>query len=497
MGFLDEIKDAFLGPEDIVEGPSWKDRLQEAAYTPPSGVRITFDYEDIGYQFEHKTAAFEFPDVDGTLIQDHGVGGRRFPHRVFFWGANHDLKAKVFEAALAERGPGRLESPLYGEHTVIPVGEITRRDDLKTAANQTVFEVVFFSTLDVVFPTEQDDPANAALAALELFGSAGAAEFASSISIDSVSEEQGMLDTFNEILAQVSGELDRIAAVQEVVNDQFQELNSTINNTIDTLIAEPLDLAVATQQLIQLPGTALANISDRLNGYSNLASNIFGASDAVSDPGGPGGLGPQIDSRTGVGNDAQQPNRFHTRDLFAGNYVGGAVLSVLYTATDKGGAIATTPVNRRRADAERTGVVARGNAFLTADQAVVAAETILDQLAAFIAWRDANYKNISGGNLSAGEQADFISAPSNTDTGGALRHLQDAVSLAAGFLLDLSFSLARAKRFKVTEPRSIVDLCAELYGNVDESLDFFIDSNDFTGEELLEIPRGRLIVYYV
>jgi hypothetical protein len=313
------------------------------------------------------------------------------------------------------------------------VGDITRRDDLKTAANQTIFEFVFFSTLDVVFPTEQDDPANAALAALELFGDAGAAEFASSISIDSVSEEQGVLDTFNEILAQVSGELDKIAAVQEVVNDQFQELNSTINNTIDTLIAEPLDLAVATQQLIQLPGTALANISDRLEGYSNLAGNIFGASDSVSEPGGPGGFGPQIESRTGVGNDAQEPNRFHSRDLFASNYVSGAVLSVLFTATDQGGAIATTPVNRRRADAERTGVVARGNAFLTADQAVAAAEAILDQLAAFIAWRDANYKNISGGNLSAGEQADFISAPSNTDEGGALRHLQDAVS-RGGFL---------------------------------------------------------------
>jgi prophage DNA circulation protein len=258
MGFVDEIKDAFLGPEEIVEGPSWKDRLQEAAYTPPSGVRITFDYENINYKFAHKMAAFEFPDVDGTLIQDHGVSGRRFPHRVFFWGADHDRQALVFETALAERGPGRLESPLYGEHTVIPVGDITRRDDLKTAANQTIFEVVFFSTLDVVFPTEQDDPANAALTALELL--------------------QGLLDTFNENLDKVSGELSKIAAVQEVVNDQFEEINSTINNTIDTLIAEPLDLAYETQRLVQLPGTALANISDRLSGYGNLAANLFGLS---------------------------------------------------------------------------------------------------------------------------------------------------------------------------------------------------------------------------
>jgi prophage DNA circulation protein len=497
MGFVDEIKDAVLGPEEIDEGETWEDRLQPAAYTPPSGVRITFDYEDIQYKFAHKTSVYEFPDADGSLVQDHGAGGRRFPKRIFFSGGDYDRQAEVFEAALAERGIGLLESPLYGTHNVIPVGDITRRDDLKRQANQAVFEVVFFATIGVAYPTEQDDPASAALTALELFGDAGAAEFASSLSADSVSEQQGILDTTNDLLADVSDQLGKIAAVQEVVSDQFQEVESTINAAIDTLVAEPLDLAVATQQLIQLPGTAMANIGDRLDAYGNLAGNIFNATDSVSEPGGPGGLGPQIESRTGVGNDAQEPNKFHTRALFATSYLSGAVLSTIYTRTDKGSAIATTGVNRRVADADRTGVVARDSAFSTAAQAVAAAEALLDQLAALIAWRDANYKNISGGNLTAAEQADFISNPGNTDPAGSIRHLQDAVSLAAGFLLDLSFSLARAQRFTLQSPRSIVDLCAELYGNVDESLDFFIDSNDFTAEEIHEIPRGRSIVYYV
>jgi prophage DNA circulation protein len=497
MGFVDDLKDAVLGPEEITEGETWEDRLQPAAYTPPSGVRITFDYEAISYKFAHKTSVYEFPDADGSLVQDRGVGGRRFPWRIFLTGGDYDKQAGVFEAALAERGIAQLETPLYGTHNVIPVGDISRRDDLKRQANQAVFEVVFFKTIGVAYPDEQDDPANAALTALDLFGDAGAAEFASTLSVDSVSEEQGILDTVNGLLADVSDQLSKIAAVQEVVSDQFQEVESTINAAIDTLVAEPLDLAVATQQLIQLPGTALANISDRLTAYGNLAGNIFGASDTISEPGGPGGFGPQIESRTGVGNDAQEPNKFHARDLFAMSYVSGAVLSTLYTNTDQGSAIATTGVNRRRADAARTGVVAGDNAFSTAAQAVAAAEALLNQLAALIAWRDANYKNISGGNLSESEQANFISTPGNTDGGGAIRHLQDAVSLAAGFLLDLSFSLARAKRFKLQSRRSIVDLCAELYGNVDESLDFFINSNNFTGDEILEIPRGRDIVYYV
>ena len=40
------------------------------------------------------------------------------------------------------------------------------------------------------------------------------------------------------------------------------------------------------------------------------------------------------------------------------------------------------------------------------------------------------------------------------------------------------------------------DLDAELYGSVDDRLDFLIESNGLTGSEILELPRGRAIVYY-
>jgi len=44
----------------------------------------------------------------------------------------------------------------------------------------------------------------------------------------------------------------------------------------------------------------------------------------------------------------------------------------------------------------------------------------------------------------------------------------------------------------------VIPLVAELYGEVDAPLDFFIRSNNLTGDEiLLEIPKGREIVYYI
>ena len=53
------------------------------------------------------------------------------------------------------------------------------------------------------------------------------------------------------------------------------------------------------------------------------------------------------------------------------------------------------------------------------------------------------------------------------------------------------------RRVVLDRNRTIIDLAAELYGSVDDQLDFLINSNNLTGSEILELPRGREIVYYV
>ena len=108
------------------------------------GDRFVFDFENVNLSVDKKTTAFNFPDVDGTYVQDLGHTGLRYPLRVFFWGDNYDDISNAFLNSLLEKGIGKLEHPLYGVKDVVPFGSITRRDDLKTAANQAVFEVTFF-----------------------------------------------------------------------------------------------------------------------------------------------------------------------------------------------------------------------------------------------------------------------------------------------------------------------------------------------------------------
>lgn len=413
---------------------AWNDRIREAAYTSPSGVRTAFAYENVSKTVEKKTTGFEFPDANGTYVQDLGHTGRRYPLRVFFWGDDHDLEADAFEAALLETGDGRLEHPRYGMVDVVPFGQIKTRDDLKTAANQSILEVTFWATIGLVYPTVQSDPAAAVVAAINEYNAAASAEFETVIDLDSAVEQATFKNTYENLLGGAESGLQAIADVQDNVRSQFNAIVDSVNQGIDILVAQPLTLAFQTSLLIQAPARALTSIEARLNAYSDLASAIISGDGAVVAPSG----------------DSRSLNEFRTNDLYASGYVTGSVVSVLNMQ------------------------------FVTKADAIRAAEAILEQFQAVAAWRDDNFRSLS-----------------EVDTGAAYQQLQEAVALAAGFLVDISFSLKQERGIILTRNRTIIDLSAELYGAVDSELDFFISSNNLSGSEILELPKGREIVYYV
>jgi hypothetical protein len=446
MGLIQNIKDIW-NPPTRETAPPWEDRLLlEAAYTSPSGNRLTFDYEDVSYELDKKTAAFEFPDAGGTYVQDNGTTGRRYPLRLFFWGDNYDIEADGFLALLKETGPGVLEHPAYGIQDVVPFGSIRRRDDLKTAANQAVYEVVFWDTIGTAYPLNQSDPKSDVEAALAAYNAAAAAQFARQLAANSAIEKISVIDQFNQLLDKVEGTLGAIADAQQDVADEFQAVVDSINRGIDVLIGAPLTLAFQTKILLQAPARAVASIQANLDAYGNLASDIFG-----------------LDTAEPNGNDSQNTNAFHTNELYASGYVTGSVVSTL--------------------NAE----------FASRPEALAAAEAVLTQMEAYNQWIDDNYTAI-------GATGSGVSEDSTIDTGDGYQHLQEAAALVAGFLVQISFTLKQERRIVLDRDRSLIELAAEIHGETyEDEIDFLIQSNNLSGDEILSpgLVRGTEFVYYV
>ena len=410
---------------------AWTDRLKEAAYISPSGERYTFEFENVSNSRNKKTTEFDFPDVDGTYVQESGSTGRSFPLRCIFWGADYDQEAEAFDEALFEVGTGKLEHPVYGTVDVVPTGTVTRRDDLKTAANQAIIEVTFMSTIGLIYPSAQNDPASEVIAAVDAFNTSLAGEFEDNIGLDTEVEKATFKNKYNAFLDQVENGLGAVADTVAEVQSEFNAINDSINRGIDVLIGQPLTLAFQTMQLIQAPARAFALITAKLDAYKNLATSIIS----------------NADGSTSVSTTSLD---FYTKDLYAATHVTGAVLSTV------------------------------NNQFATRVDAIEAAAAVLEQFDAVSAWKDEN-----------------LTALSAIDTGAAYQQLQAAVALTAGYLVEVSFSLKQERRIVLDRSRTIVDLTAELYGSVDDNLDFLIASNDFSGSEILELPKGKEVVYYV
>ena len=426
---------------------SWEDRLNQAAYTPPSGGRLTFDFENVSRVFDKKGTAFEFPDFDGTFIQTTGSSGRRFPLIAIFWGENHDLEANVFDAALLENGIGKLEHPLYGTVNVVPFGSITQRDDLKTEANQTKIELIFWESIDLItFPSVQDDPASDVLTAVDEYNEKKAQEFDDVLETDKIIEQVTVKNTYQTLLDAAKSGLQNVADTQADVQKQFDNVYDSINNGIDVFVGDPLTLAFQTFIFLQAPAKALTSIKARLNAYKNLTTSIISGENAIASP--------------SILGDSRPANDFHTNNLYVSTFVTGSVVSVI------------------------------NNVFVTKTEALDAAIDILDQFDEAITWREANFEALAEGVTQTQTVAEL-------DTGDAYQKLQEAVALTVGFLVQISFSLKQERRLVLTRDRTFIDLVGELYGTTDVDYDFFITSNNLSGSEIKELPRGREIVYYV
>lgn len=434
----------------------WQDRLKEAAYTPPGGTaddRIVFQYENVSRTTEKRTTAFSFPGINDSYIQDNGYGSRKYAMRCFFWGDDHDRLATVFEAALltpATKKAGKLEHPLYGTFDVVPFGSVSRRDDLLTAANQSVIEVTFWTTTGVVYPTSEPEPKNEVFANIELYKVVASESYGDEMQLESVDQQQSLRGKVEGLLATADVYLSKPAEATEKVTREFRAWQQTINNGINVLVGNPVLYAQQVVNMLLAPARAVIGIQNRLIAYVDFIRSIFNSQ--IGQP------WQQVCACSSPSRQTQMINDFRTADLNAQAALVAMALAAVETE------------------------------FRTKPEALTVADTLLAELAAVAAWREQGYEAFTLPQYGARIEA--------LDTGIAWQRTQATIAVCAGWLVQISFTVAQERIEVLDRARTIIDLASELYGSTDEYLDFIIDSNDLTGSEILALPKGAHIAWY-
>ena len=406
---------------------AWTDRLRQAAYTSPSGTRYPFVYEDVGYSRTKNTTEFVFPDAVGTYVQESGSSGRTYPMQCIFWGENCDQQADAFDAALFERGTGKLDHPMYGTVDVVPTGTITRRDDLKSSANQVVIEVTFVATIGLIYPSSQNDPASQILASVSDFNLAQNVEFQEYAGYSANIFKADFQGRYTSLLGQSASGLQDTLKADSAALAKFNVIKDSITRGLGSASSDVGTLAQQTAILLQVPAEITSiEVTSQINAFSKLIRSLAqGISGTLL--------------------------AFDTTNLFASSYVIGAALSATYGTFD------------------------------TRPSAISAALGILDLFDVVNSWKDLNLQ--------------FSGA---VDSGGTYQQLQKTVALTAGYLVEISFTAKQERKIILDRARTVIDLTAQLYGSLqDADIDYFISTNNLSGTEILELPRGREVVYYV
>ena len=409
---------------------AWQQRIEnvKAEYMAPDGSTATFAYEDLSESFNKRTSAFEFPDTNGTYVQDMGASARRFPIGAIFWGQDCDTQANEFMDLLRQRGIGKLTHPLYGTFDVVPYGQIRRRDAVKTAANQCIIDLEFWETNRLAYPeTKEQAKDKLDVTVADAFASLAAAERETDVEY-TVSELTVWRNAHKDWSDYAATKLSSVANLETRVRERFDAIRTSmaeaISGPIDFYLSVEgrVDQAFQVSRLLKEPSRVFRNVQARISAYSSLIRDII--EDVTTDP-----------------------LNLRVKQTYAFGALSGLLASV-------------------------------GNAqFATADEALETATGLIDTFDAIVSWVSANDPSI--------------------DIGTLYQPGQEATATAAGYLVEISFTLKQSRAFTLDRARTVIDLVAELYGGVDEYLDFFITSNSLSGSEILELPRGRLIVYYV
>lgn len=415
---------------------TWRERLKPTIeFTSPTGQSFTAYWRGDDRTLDKKLGIFDYPKVDGSIVQDLGTAGNRYPLTFYFEGPDHDTTAQQFYTACKERGSWLIEHPVYGllRLNLISITEECQPVDSAnvTRMKSDWIEGIERLPLPVVplrVPTEQ--ALSDQIDAFETLAKYYSRQVPGSISVENPVE---LKSVFQQVADKVHTTLAPMKQKLAAINAQADSVYRGIADSLQSTTLDIVSLGAQMQTLVTTPGASDLIMSSRLSYYTALITNLL----------------PE---------DTNRPTRttLATRELAA-----TACLVAMVDAVN---------------DPDVTGLTDRDTAFATMQTLITALATVTTALDAGQAAYDET------------QMADRYFSQS-TSYASTCAMIHQAVSV----LLRRSFDLAAARRFTLERDRAPIEIA--ITEGVD--LDEFIAANNLKGYDILLLPAGREVVVYL
>ena len=372
-------------------------------------------------------------------VQDLGTNLRTMNFIIYFDGSDHDLLSEAFIKSLKEKGPWSIDHPVRGRLTDQYPALFDPTIDPVGSGNITAVATAWVKDYPEDEQISQIQRASDIQAAVKDVNTAASKGFIDSIQSDLFNLKDKIQDGTDNMQKAIDDSLGSLIDTVEGANDIMTTLGNGINQTLDAVTFGAAELAAQCQYFCQLPASLLNNTSGRIDAFKNAISDII--EDVLN------------------GTPDEKKNQAVTTQLTALSTFAGLTLSVI-----------------------------SNNDIQTRIQAIEAAETLRT-----------SFEDLTNALDGYGAEFDALLYHeryfSQTDT---FSLLSDLTAKAQAYLLSLIVSLKKEKTVVLDKPLPAVFVALDYYNDdSDETLNFLIETNKLTLDEIMVIPAGRELLIYV
>lgn len=429
---------------------SWTERLRPGLkLTSPNGEEFEAKWRESDHAIAKKLGIFNYPNVRGTVVQDLEANSDTHSIPFAFDGPDHDEIAFRFILACRERGQWSITHPFEGflGLQLISIRELHRPID---AGNITRFESEWIEPIDETSLQTAAELAGLVGNRFNNLNISAADQFVKNIRSQTASQLFSISQAVQKVQNAVNKILGPITTLNDKIFSETLAIQRGIQDVLTATIFKPLSLVGQIQNLIQLPARALQDIKARLSAYASLANELFGLSPEQS-------------------------------TINAKNIVAVQELSQCAIIGSNAEIVTTGP--------QKPDVPVIGGLQSRA-QTVEFANDIKNQFQIIT-------DNLDLSQILFEEEDIDQQYFSQTDS------FNDALLLttaAQQFLLLSAYDLNIERRFKLTKPKTPIQIVGEEYnsfGENDNLIELFIISNNLKDTEILILPAGKEVLVYV
>jgi prophage DNA circulation protein len=420
---------------------SYRNRLREnIKLTSPDGNVFEAFWIGSERSQEKKLGIHNFPNVNGSSVQDLGVAGAIYPITLSFEGPDNDIISARFFNALKEKGTWEVIHPVHGLLNLQPVS-FSPNDQPVTSGNITQVNTEWIEIVSLDAPPSAPELQATTAAQIVTINDVTSDQLVNSTFQDTAEEKGSFRKAVLDVVAGVEKHLETLSKFSSEITAEMESIKRDIDVVLAVIPLDIIAVAGQLQQLIQLPALAVEDTSSRLDAYGNFASDI-----SLS-------LTPDA---VGTSNY----NRVAIQEL------------------------ALTSAMAAVADISTTGDI------LSRPEAVGIIDTNIELFE-------------SSTNALDATQELFKNEPIDTQYFSQSQSYPQAsrlVGLTVEYLLRAAFDLKVEKRFILDRQRNPVMVALEEYGSPgenDANINLFIDTNKLEDIEHLIMQAGRELVVYV